>query len=311
MSERKVSIIIPCFNAERFVGDAIRSALAQTYPSKEIIVIDDGSTDGSLKIIQSFGNAVRWESTKNRGGSAARNRGLQLASGSLIQFLDADDRLLPTKLEKQVEPLAQSSAAMTFTPPLPLGDEKPVIQFKPYPGGDLVIYLLRGGGPGTSGVLHRRECLEAVGGFREDLPCAQEFDLHLRLACQNFRFLYMEEPLWEYRRVLDSVSSDYSRVLVQIARVLWPAYEDLEKKGRLSEDRKREFARTMARSGRHLLRLGRTAEGVDYLRQARAMHPDGGRDVYARLTRTLLFFCGPVMTEKLVTWKRGAHQLIP
>ena len=88
-----VSIVIPCYNAERYVGEAIESALDQTYPHKEVIVIDDGSTDSSLEVIRSFGNHLRWETAPNRGGSAARNRGLELARGELIQFLDADDLL--------------------------------------------------------------------------------------------------------------------------------------------------------------------------------------------------------------------------
>ena len=69
-----ISIVIPCYNAERYVGEAIRSALSQTYPNVEIIVIDDGSTDGSLDVIRSFGGAIRWETGPNRGGCAARNR---------------------------------------------------------------------------------------------------------------------------------------------------------------------------------------------------------------------------------------------
>ena len=80
-----VSIVIPCFNAERFVGAAIRSALEQSYTDKEVIVIDDGSEDGSLKIIESFGDAIRMDSGPNRGGGAARNRGLELARGELVR----------------------------------------------------------------------------------------------------------------------------------------------------------------------------------------------------------------------------------
>src|SRR3954463_8415699 len=98
-----VSIIIPCFNAERYVGDAIRSALAQTYDSIEVIVIDDGSTDGSLKVIKSFGDAVRIESQPNAGACAARNHGIDLARGEYVQFLDADDLLHPEKIARQME----------------------------------------------------------------------------------------------------------------------------------------------------------------------------------------------------------------
>ncbi|MGN6552937.1 MAG: glycosyltransferase [Verrucomicrobiota bacterium] len=97
-----VSIIIPCYNAEKWVAEAIQSALDQTWPNKEVIVIDDGSTDGSLALIKSFGERIRWETGPNRGGCAARNRGLRLAQGEWIQYLDADDLLHPKKIAVQM-----------------------------------------------------------------------------------------------------------------------------------------------------------------------------------------------------------------
>src|SRR6266404_1994004 len=97
-----VSILIPCYNAERWIAQAIESALAQTWLEREVIVIDDGSTDGSLDIIKSFDGRIRWESGPNRGGNAARNRLLELSRGEWLQYLDADDFLLPNKLERQI-----------------------------------------------------------------------------------------------------------------------------------------------------------------------------------------------------------------
>src|SRR5206468_2833779 len=98
-----VSILIPCYNAERWIAQAIDSALAQTWPAKEVIVIDDGSTDGSLEIIKSFGDRIRWETGPNRGGNVARNRLLELSLGEWLQYLDADDYLLDDKVGKQIE----------------------------------------------------------------------------------------------------------------------------------------------------------------------------------------------------------------
>ena len=97
-----VSVIIPCWNAEDFVSAAIQSAFQQTYSLVEVIVIDDGSTDGSLRQIQTFDESITWVSGANQKGGAARNKGLQLAKGELIQFLDADDRLLRERLNKLV-----------------------------------------------------------------------------------------------------------------------------------------------------------------------------------------------------------------
>lgn len=93
-----VSVIIPCYNAERWVAEAIQSCLDQTYSPIEVIVIDDGATDRSLEVIKSFGQRIRWETGPNRGGNCARNRGLALSKGQYVQFLDADDYLLPEKL---------------------------------------------------------------------------------------------------------------------------------------------------------------------------------------------------------------------
>lgn len=98
-----VSILIPCFNAEPWIGECIESALAQTWPEKEVIVVDDGSTDGSLDIVRRFGDRIRWESGLNRGGNAARNRLFELARGEWLQYLDADDYLKPAKVQRQAE----------------------------------------------------------------------------------------------------------------------------------------------------------------------------------------------------------------
>src|SRR4051794_29328844 len=90
-----VSVVIPCYNSVRFIGATLKSAFGQTYPHLEIIVVDDGSTDGSADLIRSFGGRLRVEFGPNRGASAARNRGTTLANGEFIQYLDADDLLIP------------------------------------------------------------------------------------------------------------------------------------------------------------------------------------------------------------------------
>src|SRR6266536_5566089 len=97
-----VSILIPCYNAERWIGRAIESALAQTWSNTEVIVVDDGSADHSLKVIRAFNGRIRWETGPNQGGNAARNRLLQLARGDWVQYLDADDYLRSTKIARQL-----------------------------------------------------------------------------------------------------------------------------------------------------------------------------------------------------------------
>src|SRR5882724_9638878 len=98
-----VSILVPVYNAEAFVAETIQSALDQTWPAKEIIAVDDGSTDKSREILKSFERqGIKVIEQENRGASAARNRALSDAQGEFIQFLDADDLLAPNKIEVQM-----------------------------------------------------------------------------------------------------------------------------------------------------------------------------------------------------------------
>lgn len=105
-----ISVIVPCHDAAAFLQPAIESILAQTHPALEVIVVDDGSTDGSARIAESFGPPVRVIRQENRGESAARNRGIEAAKAEWVAFLDADDLWLPTKLERQAEAIRSAPA---------------------------------------------------------------------------------------------------------------------------------------------------------------------------------------------------------
>lgn len=111
---KSVSIIIPAFNAENFLGEAIRSCLGQTLSPAEILVIDDGSTDGTSAVCRSFGQAVTCQRVENGGVSRARNIGTRQASGEAFVFLDADDRLLPHALESLSKTLEDSGAGTAY-----------------------------------------------------------------------------------------------------------------------------------------------------------------------------------------------------
>src|SRR5260370_34034655 len=107
----RVTIGIPVFNCERWVAIAIQSALNQTWPDKEIIVVDDGSTDRSSEICKSFGSRILFVQQPNLGGNAARNQICRLSSGDWLQFLDADDYLKPDKIRSQLDSDACPSTA--------------------------------------------------------------------------------------------------------------------------------------------------------------------------------------------------------
>src|SRR4030095_201743 len=99
----RVSICLPCFNAARWVAHSVESALDQTWPNKEIIVVDDGSSDGSMEMLEAFGTKIRLLRREHRGGNPARNEALRVATGEWVQFVDADDFLLPDKIARQFD----------------------------------------------------------------------------------------------------------------------------------------------------------------------------------------------------------------
>lgn len=188
-----VSILIPCFNAKQWVAEAIDSGLAQTWAEKEVIVVDDGSTDGSLDVIQSFQGRIRWETGPNRGGNAARNRLLELAGGDWVQYLDADDYLLRDKIARQMEFLARHPADVVFGPATweywSTSDTKRELVLIPEPH-DVWVLLASWQLPQTGAPLWRKGAIYDVGGWRLSQPCCQEHELYLRLLTGEKRFAY-------------------------------------------------------------------------------------------------------------------------
>src|SRR2546421_5434831 len=112
--EGTVSAVIPVYNGETYVAEAIASTLNQTRPPIECIVVDDGSTDATRAVVGAFSEPVVYVRQARGGVSAARNRGARLARGQLVGFLDHDDVWLPTKLERQFEALQKQDAAMAL-----------------------------------------------------------------------------------------------------------------------------------------------------------------------------------------------------
>jgi hypothetical protein len=199
-----VSILIPCFNAEHLVGQAIESALAQTWPHKEVIVVDDGSTDASLEVIRRFGGRIRWESSPNRGGNVARNRLLELSSGEWLQYLDADDYLRSGKIRKQVEFLRENAPcdviySATASEIMVNGRLELEEHQIPKPR-DPWILLAHWELPQTGGSLWNRTALRHVGGWRVGQPCCQEHELYLRLLQSGARFEHCDCCLAVYRQ---------------------------------------------------------------------------------------------------------------
>jgi len=130
----EISVIIPVYNGERYLSQAIESVLAQTLPPLEIIVVDDGSTDASVAVAERYAKRVRIDRQENSGAASARNRGIDLARGSLLAFLDADDLWTPDKLRLQAGALEEDPG-----PAIVLGKVKQFIS--PDVAGDAGLHL--------------------------------------------------------------------------------------------------------------------------------------------------------------------------
>lgn len=305
-----VSIVIPCRNSEDSIGESIESATAQTYRNVEVIVIDDGSTDNSLGVIQSFGDRIRFESRKNVGAAAARNRGIKLARGELIQFLDSDDLLHPGKLERMV-PVAMKDTQVHIVvcdwECVAVGKTASELQRL----GDLgeckdhVVWCTHHRLP-TCAPLHWKSVLLSVGGFDEDLPCSQERDLHLRLACHGFEFIHIREALVKVRRRANSLSSDSIKVLRQHRRIVGKAHELLKELGGEKDIRAEALAGLLARDAREFLRVGLRKEANEYFLAAHSIHRTGGLGLaYKPWHRAAVQVVGATMFEYLVGLKRS------
>jgi glycosyltransferase involved in cell wall biosynthesis len=200
-----VSILIPCHNAERWVGQAIESALAQSLGDCEVIVVDDGSTDGGLEVIRSFGERIRFESGPNRGGNAARNRLMELARGEWLQYLDADDYLLPEKVEEQLKFAGQHApeADVIYSPSIIREEKEPEASERvldiPEPHDPWVL-LARWYLPQTGAALWRRSTVQRAGGWKIDQPCCQEHELYCRLLQAGAEFVYCPSAKSVYRQ---------------------------------------------------------------------------------------------------------------
>jgi len=215
-SDPLVSIVIPTFNRRQFVADAIESCLAQTYANCEIIVVDDGSSDGTGDYLQRrYGRRIAYIHQANQGPGIARNRGIEAAKGEFVHFLDADDQLHERKVEICLEAFARHPAvSVVFTHYQQVASNgRAPVETGPFEQYTDNIYceLLRQTGCRilTSSSMCRSAALRAIGGFADDVEfrSAEDWDLFLRLA-RRFRFHGIGEQL-VYRRVHGGMISDH------------------------------------------------------------------------------------------------------
>lgn len=237
----KVSVIIPTFNRKAYVQEAIDSVLAQTYLDYEVIVVDDGSTDGTEQALRGrYGDRIRYRWQENQGESVARNCALEMSSGQYIGLLDSDDLWFPEKLEKQVAVLQRSSdAALVFAQTCLIDSNGRRMDLPPVghdiQASDLTLESLcvrNAMGSAASTAMVRRSHFEEAGGYDESIQYGEDWDLWLRLR-QLGPFVLIDEPLasmrvhlgsqWHFPRPesLDRRLEDHLRVLDK-AFSAWP-----------------------------------------------------------------------------------------
>jgi glycosyltransferase involved in cell wall biosynthesis len=206
-----VSVIIPVRNGEAFVADAVESVLAQQDVSAELIVVDDGSTDGTLELLARFAERITLDSSKGRGVSAARNRGISLAQGELLVFLDADDLLPPHYLARFVDAAAAAPRAEVFHCGWRGIDfDGRVLYWQDLPfdmDWDPFHALAAAGSPHLLALAVRRATVIRVGPFDETESLQADWDYWLRLAASGAVFQGVPGNVAIIRRRNDSMSA--------------------------------------------------------------------------------------------------------
>jgi glycosyltransferase involved in cell wall biosynthesis len=262
--------VIPVFNGERFIGDAIRSALGQTFTDFEIIVVDDGSTDQTEKIVRQFPDRVAYHRQQNRGAGAARNLGVMCGSGQWIAFLDADDIWYPQKLAAQFEAVAMNPAIEFVYSDMDAIDVHEAIlqrnflttQVKRRKRKKDLVSLVFGGQPFPypSTVLLTRQLFSQSGGFsplfRRNYH--EDFDLFARIA-QVAPLHFVPQTLVQYRTILPTskIRSEWYDVnwllLLERLAELWRDHPDrLERVKWLIDKHGCKQGRKLLRSGEWL-----------------------------------------------------------
>jgi len=207
-----ISVVIPTLNRCHTLQRAIGSILKQTSPAKEIIVVDNGSTDGTFDMVRSNFSMVTYATEVKSGVSAARNKGILIANSQWISFLDSDDAWLPTKLEKQIKACHKNNdMRLIHTDEIWYRKGKRVNQMKKHRkrGGNIFEYCLLLCCISPSSVLMRKDLVEDIGLFDEDLPACEDYDMWLRVTSKE-PILYLEEALTiKYGGHEDQLSSQF------------------------------------------------------------------------------------------------------
>lgn len=231
-----ISIIVPCYNYGHYLSMTLESVFEQSFKGWECIIIDDGSTDNSAEVAKTWVNKdprfiyIRQD---NAGLSAARNTGIKHAAGRYIQFLDADDLLLPEKLSIQVQLLEQNAGVAAIYSSFSFQDEHnqrygPEPHHYVAPKKQMLRALIFEWEYGFIMPIHcflfEKEALINTAGFYEEIPTHEDLDLHLRLALRDEKYFHHPEKLAIYRVHSTSMSRNYTRMQLGYLMALGRAF---------------------------------------------------------------------------------------
>lgn len=226
ISRPAVSVVMPAYNVEPFVGAAVESVRGQTFTNFELLVVDDGSTDDTSAIVEQHARVdprIRLCRQPNRGLSTARNSALQQSRGTYIAILDSDDAWVPSFLEVQVDILERRpdvdivtgnawflGGALDGQAAAPSPDSRPDPDLRHLLQDETAVFIMS---------VFRRRVYETIGGFDEEFHSNEDYDFWIRAAAAGFRFVRNDKPAGYYRRRADSLSADELRMLTGILRV--------------------------------------------------------------------------------------------
>lgn len=277
----KVSVVIPTYNRAHLLQECIGSVLVQSFQDFEIIIIDDGSTDNTKEVVDSFKNPyIRYLYQRNQGVSIARNTGIHASLGEYIAFLDSDDTMLKMALEKRVEILDRyPEAAFSYGQIYFVDENGRILQLEPRSKASYIregIEELRevltfGHHFNTSTVMVRRSCLCEVGGFNPAFICCQDIDLWVRLA-RLYSVTHIAEPLATFlvqprpERSLQLLEVNHSLIIESI-------FNDPKMGPSLCHLRSKAYFNLYSRMASSAYARKEMGNAWDYLKRAYKAHP--------------------------------------
>lgn len=270
-----VTIVTPTFNQAGFVAETIESVLGQTYPNIEYIVLDDGSTDDTRRVLEPYRSRATIESHQNMGQARTLNKGWTMAKGKYLAYLSSDDVLYPEAIAELVSALEADPGRVCAFPDCDLIDEQSrVIKrnvCRPFDLGDLVVKQECYIGPGA---LFRRDAFEKAGGWKAELRLAPDREFWIRLAAHG-KFHFLSNTLAGYRMHPRSISySDVSeQTTMEYIHVLDHYFASPDVPRDLQSRKDEAYGHALMILARNAFRAGRISKGRQFYGQACRRHP--------------------------------------